>query len=66
MTCRGRLAGCSSRGGDGASREGASRDGASGDGASGDGASATRRGARLAARAAGFDLEGSPSFSRFS
>ena len=61
MTCRGRLAGCSSRGGDGASREGASRDGASGDGAS-----ATRRGARLAARAAGFDLEGSPSFSRFS
>ena len=31
MTCRGRLAGCSSRGGDGASRDGASRDGASGD-----------------------------------
>ena len=66
MTCRGRLAGCSSRGGDGASRDGASRDGASGDCASGDCASATRRGARLAARAAGFDLEGSPSFSRLS
>ena len=58
MTCRGRLAGCSSRGGGGASGDA--------DGASGDRASATRRGGRLAARAAGFDLEGSPSFSRFS
>ena len=65
MTCRGRLAGCSSRGGGGASG-----DGAPGDCASGDCASATRRasrGARLAARAAGFGLEGgSPRFARFS